>query len=648
MARSAILGNGTIAVGIDEAGLVHDFYFPFVGLENLNNARIAPHLIGIWINNQFSWLNDGSWESSVELSDEAMYVTSTHRKESFGIEIKMVSFVDLDYNAFIRQIKITNLTDKDINLRIFFHQVFEISRDGRSDTAMYVPDGHYILDYKGKASILIKAQLDNGDGFDQYAVGNYGIEGKEGTFKDAEDGELSMCAVEHAGVDSVLRLSCTVPRLGSSDLHYWVTISSSQFAAKKTNDFLLEKHLSNRLEVNKQKWERWVLPAKKSLNYASKEYRSAAIRSIFTIKAHMDKHGGIIASCDSSIYNYGRDYYSYVWPRDGAFAVWPFIKLGLYEEPKRYFEFCRDILAPGGYMMHKYQPDKAVGSTWHPLVHNNTTEMAIQEDETALILIMLGEYLNYSGDIKFVRSLYDSMVKKMADFMVGYIDKDTGLPHASYDLWEEKFLTSSFSAGATYKALHVAAQIAQALGYMQDHDTWVHRASIMRKQSVAFYNPARKIIRKGYLLAQDGSLQFDNTLDVSSLYGAFTFNFAHSRQSILETAEVIERELLDKTPSGGVPRYENDRYFRENDTYKGNPWFVTTLWMAQFYLRAGRPEKTREYINWTIKNALPSGVLSEQLHPETGKPISVTPLVWSHAELINTILAYTTSGRESS
>jgi len=30
--------------------------------------------------------------------------------------------------------------------------------------------------------------------------------------------------------------------------------------------------------------------------------------------------------------------------------------------------------------------------------------------------------------------------------------------------------------------------------------------------------------------------------------------------------------------------------------------------------------------------------LPEQVNPEDGKPISVTPLVWSHAEYINTVL----------
>lgn len=638
MARSAILSNGTIAVGIDERGLVHDFYFPYVGLENLNNARLSPHRIGVFVEGAFSWIDDPEWESTIILSDQAMVVLSEHTHKELKVSLRIKSFVDVDYNAFIRQIEIQNSSDQPREIRVFFHQVFQISHDGRSDTAMYVPDDHYILDYKGRSSLLIKAQFEDGEGFDQYAVGNFGIEGKEGTYKDAEDGELSMSAVEHAGVDSVIRLSRTIPANHYVTAFYWVAASSSQFAAKKTSDFLIAKGLANRYRVQVSHWQEWLRPAEKSLVQLSGPYKTAVIHSLFTIKAHMDKHGGIIASCDSSIYNYGRDYYSYVWPRDGAFTIWPFIKLGLFDEAKRFFLFCRDILAPGGYMMHKYQPDKAVGSTWHPLIHNNSREMAIQEDETALILIMLGEYLNYSRDAAFIRSVYDSMVRKMANFLVRYVDPQTGLPHASYDLWEEKFLTTQFSTSAVYKALHVAATLAEQMGQTNDHDVWLHTATQMRKQSAAFFDPERKIIRKGFLLNADGSLTFDNTLDVSSLYGAFAFNFADSRESIMSTARAIEEELLDKTPAGGAPRYENDKYFLVDENTKGNSWFVTTLWMAQFYMRVGDGERARQYIDWTLRFTTPSGVLSEQIEPHTGAPISVTPLIWSHAELINTIL----------
>ena len=39
---------------------------------------------------------------------------------------------------------------------------------------------------------------------------------------------------------------------------------------------------------------------------------------------------------------------------------------------------------------------------------------------------------------------------------------------------------------------------------------------------------------------------------------------------------------------------------------------------------------------------LPGGLLSEQVDPHTGAPLSVSPLTWSHAELVVTVEEYLT------
>ena len=43
---------------------------------------------------------------------------------------------------------------------------------------------------------------------------------------------------------------------------------------------------------------------------------------------------------------------------------------------------------------------------------------------------------------------------------------------------------------------------------------------------------------------------------------------------------------------------------------------------------------------WVAKHALPGGILAEQLHPYTAEPLSVSPLTWSHAEFVATVLAW--------
>lgn len=639
MGRPVMLGNGSLTVGLNESGLVHDFYYPYVGLDNLTTARSMDHKIGIWVDNTFSWVDEASWQKAINFESDALVSSVQLTNDKLGVRLQMSDFVDYGLNAFCRQITVCNLRDGQRTIRVFMHQVFEISRGGRGDTALYVPDANYILDYKGRCSLLIYGQHADGRSFDQFSIGNYGIEGKEGTYKDAEDGELSGNAVEHGGVDTVIRFSLELAANRESKLNYWIVAADSQYSAEKLHHELLADGLDKRLQTTRSSWYNWLDTARDELQTMPDNERNLVKKSLMVIKAHTDKRGGVIASCDSSIYNFGRDYYSYVWPRDGAYAMWPLIRLGYTEEPKRFFEFCRDILSNDGYLMHKYQPDRAIGSTWHPLLHGSQRELAIQEDETATVIYMLGEYLSRSGDKDFANSLYITLVQPTANFMAEFRDEATKLPHASYDLWEEKFLTHTYTVAVTYQALLTAADFADLFEFPDDAIKWRAAAQEIREHIAPLFNEERGAYRKGYLLKPDGSLEFDDTLDVSSGYGVMLFaQHDFSARQVQRSMQAIEDTLLNKSPSGGVPRYEYDDYFASSPAYLGNPWFVTTLWLAQYYIRSGRRDDAQKLIDWTTQHALPSGVLSEQVEPTSGNPLSVTPLVWSHAELINTLL----------
>lgn len=639
MSRPVMLGNGSLTVGLNEQGLVHDFYYPYVGLDNLTTARSAHHKIGVWVDGAFSWVDDGSWKISVDFETNALISDITMINDNLQIELHAVDFVDPQFNAFCRQITITNAAKDHRAIRVFMHQVFQISRAGRADTALFVPEENYILDYKGRCALLVYGQDDAGQVFDQFCVGMYGIEGKEGTYRDAEDGELGNNAVEHGGVDSVVRFPLSLAGGKDLTINYWIVAADSQQSAETIHATIKQDGLDHRLDLARDYWADWLKISDERTKHVDKDYKPMINKSLMIIKAHTDKRGGIIASCDSSIYNYGRDYYSYVWPRDGAYAMWPLIRLGYTEEPKKFFEFCRDILSPGGYLMHKYQPDKAIGSTWHPLLHGKHTELAIQEDETASVVYMLGEYFGHTRDQAFVESLYLTFVQPAANFMANFRDEQTNLPHASYDLWEEKFLTNTYTAALTYQALLVAAEFADMFEYPDNATDWRAAASAISGGADIFFEPERQIYRKGYLLQQDGSLSYDNTLDVSSLYGVVMYGLkAHNAPEVLSTIKCIESMLLDQSPSGGSPRYEHDNYFAKLPQYQGNPWVVTSLWIAQYYVKAKRMDEAHGIMRWALDRALLSGVLSEQINPADNSPLSVAPLVWSHAEFINTAL----------
>jgi GH15 family glucan-1,4-alpha-glucosidase len=636
MGRSVMLSNGHMLVGLNDSGLVHDFYYPYVGLDNLTTSRSIHHNIGVWVNGKFSWIDDGSWEISTDFEEDALISTISMYSKNFELELLFKDFVDSQYTAFCRYVTINNKSGQNIELRLFLHQAFQISRAGRGDTALYVPSGNYILDYKGWCSLLIYAQNEAGQPFDQFAVGNYGIEDKEGTFRDAEDGVLSNNLVEHGGVDSVLRCSANLPPSGSTTVSYWVVAAESQLDSEKVHKALIKDGLPKRLDSTRQYWREWLSTANAKIEKIEDKYKKQTKKSLLVVKSHMDRHGGIIASCDSSIYNYGKDYYSYVWPRDGAFAMLPLIALGYTAEPKNFFDFCSDTMHPDGYMMHKYQPDRAPGSTWHPLLHKHHPELAIQEDETAIILYAIGCYLKSSGDKEYVKSIYLKLVKPAADFISGFIDQVTGLPHASYDLWEERFATHTYTVGVTIAALQMASYIAQQLGSEEDAGRWLDTENIIKNNLGKLFNDESGYYRKSLLMLADNHLEFNDTLDVSSGYGMLLAGILDDRSD--ETFSVLEKKMFNSSPSGGIPRYEHDEYFLSKDKYLGNPWIVCSLWMAQYYINKQQLNKAQELLDWTMSHSSKSGMWSEQIDPEDGRQIGVSPLVWSHSTFIDTVL----------
>ena len=639
MGRPVVLSNGQLFVGLDEQGLVHDFYYPYVGLENLTTARSSQHKIGIWVEDKFHWTDDGTWNISVDFDPQALISKINMRSDDLGVELAFEDFVDSEFNALIRRVHITNHSDHAREIRLFMHQVFEISRGGRSDTALYVPDTHYILDYKGRYSLLIAGKDQAGTPFDQYAVGNYGIENKAGTYKDAEDGVLSQNAVEHGGVDSVIRFVQHIEPGGIGTVDYWIIAASSQTDAEATHEYFMKHSIDNRFHQTRSYWQEWLAPSADKIAKLPDDTRNALTKSLLVIKAHCDDRGSVLASGDSSIYNYGRDYYCYCWPRDAAYAVWPLIRLGHFDEARQFFAFARDTMHPDGYLMHKYQPDRAIGSTWHPLVHGKHSELAIQEDETAAVIFMIREYLQASDDKPFVENLYHTFVEPGANFMSRFIDPETGLPHASYDLWEQVFLTTSYSTSVTIAGLDAAAALAEEFDHPAEALRWRKVAEGIRSNFGKLCTKKGGYLSRGLLLEQDGSVTYNDSVDISSMYGAFMYaRLPLTDRRLKKTVKAVEDQLLATGPIGGVIRYPGDDYFLTKAQYGGNPWIVCTLWLAQYYNAAQRDDEARGLLQWAMDRRGPSGVLSEQFDPENGTPLGVAPLVWSHAELVNTIL----------
>jgi GH15 family glucan-1,4-alpha-glucosidase len=146
------------------------------------------------------------------------------------------------------------------------------------------------------------------------------------------------------------------------------------------------------------------------------------------------------------------------------------------------------------------------------------------------------------------------------------------------------------------------------------------------------------------LNTKNGQVVYDKTIDISSIHAIYTYGVLDIDDPIVtESIKTIEEKLRLHDGIDGVPRYQGDRYYMQVEGVP-NPWYITTLWLAQYYAQTARKvedlEVVTHWLNWVVTHSPLSGVLSEQLHPFTGEQLSANPLTWSHAEYVRTIMYY--------
>lgn len=128
-------------------------------------------------------------------------------------------------------------------------------------------------------------------------------------------------------------------------------------------------------------------------------------RSLLVTRTQINHNGAVIAANDSDVLQFGRDTYSYMWPRDGALTAAALDFAGYGELSQRFFDFCGRIISDKGCFLHKYNPDGSLGSSWHPWYGDHQMQLPIQEDETALVLWALWRHFQRWGDVESLKPL---------------------------------------------------------------------------------------------------------------------------------------------------------------------------------------------------------------------------------------------------
>ena len=644
MPRHVLVSNGCFAVALDENAYIRDVYFPYVGLEN--HAVGHPFRFGVWVDGRFEW-TEGNWDLAITYMPETLTSRYKIKKPYYGIELEVNDSVYHTKNIFIRKIKATNISQTPRQIRLFFTQDFHINGYEAGDTAFFEPNIGAIVHYKGKRYFLVGG-ASGGKGFHQYAVGYKEVESREGTWKDCEDGELSGNAVAQGAVDSAVSFQLEIPPGGYGVAHYWIACGTSLGEVSALDAVVKGFGVEQMLLEGENYWSAWLNRLQLDLNVVPKDAARLFKRSLLLMRAHLDAHGGFLASLDSDIIGIHRDTYSYVWPRDGALAALAFTSAGFTDVAARFFGFCNRVIGDDGFFKHKYLPDGSVGSTWHALIDSSgKLQLPIQEDETASVLYALWKCYEKAGDIEFVTKVYDRLVVKAADFLMNYRDPDTHLPKATFDEWEEKVGVFTSTVAGVCAALDAAAKFARVF-YDSSRQAVLLEASAQTKEAMIkhLYDPTRKCFIKGILPNGERDLTLD-----SSVTTVFAYEVLDAKDiRVKNTMDALISNLWVKTDVGGLARYQNDRYRRVSPDLPGNPWVISTLRLARWYIASADSQnsltKAMDILDWATKHALPSGALPEQLDPYTGKPVSATPLLWSHAEYILALTEYINKTQE--
>ncbi|MEX2281895.1 MAG: glycoside hydrolase family 15 protein [Gemmatimonadota bacterium] len=650
MTRSLVLGNGHFLMNFDEHYWIRDVYFPHIGIEN--HSEGYPFRFGVSVDGQTHWI-DQSWQREIGYEDGTLVGNTVLRQVEVGIELHLRDAIDFESDILLREMRVRDLKGAARQVRVFLHHDFHISGSEVGDTALYDPELGAIIHYKRDRYFLIGGGTPPRYELAAFATGKKRVSGAEGTWRDAEgDGHLSGNPIAQGSVDSTIALDALVPPNGVAVLYYWIAAGERYGHLLELNSLIQRYGPAKLIDRTERYWRLWL--NKREVDYAGVPEQLLALyrTSLLVMRTHVDRTGAIIAATDSDIINFARDTYSYMWPRDGALAAEAFDRAGFPGVSRLFFTFAAGLLKREGYFLHKYHPDRSLASSWHPWVdkHGNKT-LPIQEDETGLVVWALWNHFEQYRDVEEVQPLYRSFIARAAEFLADYRHAATGLPMPSWDLWEERRGIVTFTCVAVWAGLAAAARFADAFGDVGHALRFRRAADEVRAAILTHLWDAEtgRFLRLLVPASADGHQPAirDTSLD-SSFFGLHLLGFLDADDPrLVATLDAVVSGLAVQTDVGGLARYRGDSYYAQTDDLDqvpGNPWFIVQCWHARWLISRARTgqelEAALEPLEWVARHATRSHLLPEQIHPFTGQPLAVTPLIWSHASFVTTIHEY--------
>jgi GH15 family glucan-1,4-alpha-glucosidase len=364
------------------------------------------------------------------------------------------------------------------------------------------------------------------------------------------------------------------------------------------------------------------------------EWQAAVIRAAITLKLTCFREtGAIVAAHTTSIPeapHSSRNWdYRFCWLRDAYFVVDALNRLGATGIMESYIHYITTIATdPSNFQpVHGIVPFSSLEETIAPdlkgfLGHGpvrvgNQAALQIQNDVYGSVVLaatqmFVDERLPNMGD----ESLYRLLERLGERALALAFEPDAGL-------WEYRGRARphTYSATLCWAACDRLGHIARRLGISDRAKFWQGHASSMRDRilSEAWNEKA------GALTGAFGAPDLDASVLLVSEFGLLP----SSDVRFVKTCETIGRELMRK---GRIMRYVVHDDFGAPET----AFLACSFWYIDALHRIGRTAEARGLFESILASRNAYGLLSEDIHPETGELWGNLPQTYSMAGVINT------------
>lgn len=595
---SGIIGNSRMLAALDHRGELHRLWWPNIDYPQ----NLYTFMTGIRTPGGIKWFQEDGWQHQQNYAEGLPILVTTGIDEEYGVQVNCMDFVLPDRNLLVRNYELTNLAQHSIKHSLVCFSSWQIGNTTNHNAEMFLPEEEIMLHFRhglyiGVASdqpvkdlqcakAMEALNSDNLNGLNMAMTGDAGLSWEQASLLPGETQTLNLYIAAGHSQAEVTRLIKEARQTGAQQL----------------------------ISDTKQYWNDYLTKCK-SIETGNEKINDLYRKSQWAFALLSDAEGGgIIAAPEFDEYFTRCGGYGYCWGRDGAYITVAMEKAGLAHLSEKFFRWAMRAQSADGSWQQRHYVTGELAPTW-----------GLQIDETGSILWGIWQHYQSTSNRVFLEEIYPN-VKKGAEFLLEFLDPQNGLPRSSYDLWEERKGQHTYSAAAVVGGLQASAQIARLLGDEEDAQTWDQAASSILGaiEEHCWSQDLQRFLRT----VNNESHHHDSTIDISLMGLVVPFSLlAPEDPKIQATAKAIEDQLTCHQV-GGIRRYEQDGYVG------GNPWIITTLWLALYYVQVSQLDKAKELLLWVTEHCTKLGLLPEQVDQHHGGPAWVVPLTWSHAMFV--------------